>query len=95
MSGDHVPEGGTARSIHWPHLVDRAGQVAARYGAQPLAYAVHSEYVNRPTVAIVDREGILRFLYRGTYWGDRPEVSDILRMLRTETYDFESPKRLR
>lgn len=95
MSGDHVPKGETPRSIHWPHLVDRAGAVGARYEVQPLAYAVHSEYVNRPTVAIIDREGVLRFLYRGTYWGDRPEVSDILTMLRTGNYDFESPKRLR
>ena len=36
--------------------------------------------VNRPSVAIVDESGVLRFFYAGTYWGDRPEVAELLEM---------------
>lgn len=80
--------------IHWPHLVDRAAQAGVRYDVQPLAYAVHAEYINRPTVALIDKDGILRFLYRGTYWGDRPTIREILEMMRSGDYDYAAPKRL-
>lgn len=84
-----------AEGVAWPHLVDRAGAVAARYGVQPMAYAVHAEYVNRPALAIVDEAGVLRFLYAGTYWGDRPEVAELLEMFETGRYEYDAPKRLR
>ena len=50
--------------IWWPHLLDRA--VGAQYGVDPLAFAVHAEYINRPSTVIVDPEGIVRFAYYGT-----------------------------
>jgi peroxiredoxin len=81
--------------IKWPHLLDRAGAVGARYGIDPLAFAVHAEYINRPTTVIVDKEGIVRFLYQGTYWGDRPTIEQTLEMIRTQDFEFEHPKRRR
>ncbi len=79
--------------IKWPHLLDRAGAVGARYGIDPLAFAVHAEYINRPTTVIVDKEGIVRLLYQGTYWGDRPTIEQTLEMIRNEDFEFEHPKR--
>jgi len=79
--------------IKWPHLLDRAGAVGARYGIDPLAFAVHAEYINRPTTVIVDKEGIVRFLYQGTYWGDRPTIEQTLDMILQEDFEFEHPKR--
>ncbi len=79
--------------IKWPHLLDRAGAVGARYGIDPLAFAVHAEYINRPSTVIVDKEGIVRFLYLGTYWGDRPTIEQTLEMIQKEDFEFEHPKR--
>lgn len=80
--------------IWWPHLVDRAAAVGVEYGIRPMAYAVHAEFINRPAVVIVDREGIVRFLYTGTFWGDRPSIHQILEMVRTRDFSFVHPKRL-
>ncbi len=79
--------------IIWPHLLDRAGAVGARYGIDPLAFAVHAEYINRPTTVIVDKDGIVRFLYLGTYWGDRPTIEQTLEMIQKEDFEFEHPNR--
>jgi len=59
-----------------------------------MAYAVHSEFINRPAVVIVDRDGIVRFAYYGSFWGDRPSIREILEMLGTQKYNFIHPKRL-
>lgn len=83
---DLYPDG-----IWWPHLIDRAATVGARYGIDPWQYAVHSEYVNRPATLIIDPEGIVRLAHFGTYWGDRPSIGQILRMIETDTYEFEAP----
>ena len=79
--------------IGWSHLSDHAGAVAARYGMDPLAFAVHAEYINRPGTVIVDKEGIVRFLYVGTYWGDRPTIEQTLEMIQEEDFKFEHPDR--
>lgn len=79
--------------IFWPHLLDRAGINAARYGADPLAYSVHAEYINRPTTVIIDKSGVVRFLYHGTYWGDRPTIEQTLEMIKTKDFSFKHPKR--
>lgn len=80
--------------IWWPHLLDRAGTIGAMYGADPLAFAVHAEYINRPTTVIIDPAGIVRFLYRGSFWGDRPSIEQTLNMIETEDFSFEHPQRL-
>lgn len=79
--------------IWWPHLLDRAGAVGARYGIDPLAFAVHAEYINRPSTVILDPEGIVRFAYYGTYWGDRPKIEEMLDMIKHRRFAFEHPKR--
>ena len=56
--------------IWWPHLSDPGGLVGSIYGVDPLAFAVHSEFINRPTTIIVDKSGVVRFAYYGTYWGE-------------------------
>lgn len=83
------------KNIWWPHLVDRAGAVGAEYGVQPMAFTVHAEWINRPSVVIVDREGITRFAYYGTFWGDRPSIRQVLDMVRDEKYSFNAPRRLK
>jgi peroxiredoxin len=83
------------KSIWWPHLVDRAGAVGAEYGVQPLAFTVHAEWINRPSVVIVGQEGIARFAYYGTFWGDRPSIPELLEMVRSGDYSFAAPKRLK
>jgi peroxiredoxin len=81
--------------IWWPHLLDRAGKQAAKYGADPLAYAVHAEYINRPATVIIDPKGKVRFIYRGTFWGDRPSIEQTLEMIQEENFSFEHPQRLK
>jgi peroxiredoxin len=83
------------KNIWWPHLVDRAGAVGAEYGVQPMAFVVHSEWINRPSVVIVDKEGVARFAYYGTFWGDRPSIHQLLEMVRSGNYSFDAPKRLK
>ncbi|MBW6480490.1 MAG: peroxiredoxin family protein [Bacteroidales bacterium] len=81
--------------IWWPHLLDRAGAIGAMYGADPLAFAVHAEYINRPVTVIIDKNGIVRFQYRGTFWGDRPTIEQTLKMIETGDFSFEHPQRLK
>jgi len=92
---DHFPENGPMGpypdEIWWPHLVDRAATVGLRYGIDPWQFAVHSEWVNRPTTVIIDPEGVVQLAYAGDYWGDRPTIGQILKMIETEDYRFEAP----
>lgn len=79
--------------IWWPHLVDHAGAVGARYGADPMSFAVHAEYVNRPSTIIIDPKGVIRFAYYGTFWGDRPTIHETLEMIKNERFEFEHKDR--
>ena len=88
---DGHPHDAYPDDIWWPHLVDRAAAVGLQYGIDPLEYAVHSEYVNRPATVIIDPDGIVRLAHFGTYWGDRPTIGQILDMIETDTYEFEAP----
>ncbi len=83
------------KNIWWPHLVDRAAAMGVQYDVQPMTFAVHAEFINRPSVAIIDKEGVLRFLYQGTFWGDRPAIHEILEMTKSGNYEFAAPKRLK
>jgi alkyl hydroperoxide reductase subunit AhpC len=80
--------------VWWPHLLDRAGAVGARYGTEPMSFAVHGEFVNRPTTVIVDPEGVVRFACAGSFWGDRPSIAQTLEMIRTRDFSFVHPDRL-
>lgn len=55
------------RSIWWPHLSDLAGGIGAKYGVDPMSFAVHAEYVNRPSTIIIDPQGRVRLAYYGTF----------------------------
>ncbi len=79
--------------IFWPHLLDRAGAYGAKFGIDPMAFAVHAEYINRPATVILDAEGKVRFSYMGTFWGDRPSIAQTLKMIETESFTFEHPQR--
>ncbi|WP_058367142.1 redoxin domain-containing protein [Haloparvum sedimenti] len=79
--------------VWWPHLLDRAGAVGARYGVDPMAFAVHAEYINRPATVVIDPSGTVRFAYYGTFWGDRPSVAETLEMIRTGEFAFEHEER--
>ena len=83
-----------ARNIWWPHLSDPAALVGMEYGVQPMAFTVHAEWINRPAVVIIDEEGIVRFTYYGSFWGDRPSIHDIKQMIENDTYDFEHEDKL-
>jgi peroxiredoxin len=82
-----------AEQIWWPHLLDRSGAVGANYGVDPMAFAVHAEYINRPATIVVDPTGTVRFAYHGTFWGDRPSIEETLEMIRSEEFEFEHPDR--
>lgn len=82
------------KGIWWPHLSDPAGKVGASYGVDPMAFAVHAEYVNRPSTIIIDPKGTVRFAYYGTFWGDRPSIHETLEMIQSERFEFKHPRRL-
>lgn len=77
----------------WPHLCDPCGETAARYGVDPFEFTVHAEWINRPATVIIDRQGILRSVYAGTFFGDRPSIPQVIDMVRTENYAFTHAKR--
>jgi len=79
--------------VWWPHLLDRAGAVGSKYGVDPKCFAVHGEYINRPSTVIIDPEGVVRFAYFGTFWGDRPTIHQTLEMIETTNFNFKHPKR--
>jgi peroxiredoxin len=89
------PQGFYEGKIWWRHLVDVAGAVGATYGVQPMEFVVHAEWINRPATVIVDKEGIVRFAYYGTYWGDRPSIEQTLEMIEKGEFIFEHPTRLK
>jgi peroxiredoxin len=83
------------KKIWWPHLSDPGALVGSIYGVDPFAFAVHSEFINRPTTVIVDKSGVVRFAYYGTYWGDRPPIRKALEMIGSQQFEYVNPKRLK
>ena len=79
--------------LWWPHLVDNAGAIGAFYGVDPMEFVVHDEWINRPATIIIDKKGVVRFAYNGTYWGDRPTIPQTLEMIKNNSYKFEHPQR--
>jgi peroxiredoxin len=63
-----------------PILADTASTVAAAYGVA-FQMSVHVELANRPGAFIIDRDGILRFAYRGATYSDRYYADDLLEEL--------------
>ncbi|CAN5857827.1 hypothetical protein BH23PLA1_BH23PLA1_03180 [soil metagenome] len=69
-----------AEDLHVPVLADPANAVSATYGVA-FQMQIHTEWSNRPSVFLIDREGILRTAYRGKTFGDRPTPDDLLQQL--------------
>ncbi len=64
-------------AVNFPLLLDAANVVSATYGVA-FQMRIHTELSNRPATFVIDRDGIIRFERRGTSFGDRPSVADIL-----------------
>ncbi len=88
---DNDPQKPYPEEIWWPHLSDPGASVGVRYGIHPWQFTVHSEWVNRPTTIIIDPYGAVQLAYVGHYWGDRPTIGQILKMIETGTYEFNAP----
>jgi peroxiredoxin len=43
---------------------------------------IHTEISNRPATFVIDKQGILQYARRGSYFGDRPSVADIITELK-------------
>lgn len=39
--------------------------------------------------------GTVRLAYVGTYWGDRPSMSEVLEMVRSGRFAYDHPERLK
>ena len=58
-------------------LSDPAGRASAIYGAAK-QLIVHSEWVNSPSVFIINRKGVITYAKIGNSWGDRPSAATII-----------------
>lgn len=58
-------------------LSDPAGRACAVYGVAK-QLVVHNEWVNSPSVFVIDRKGVITYSYVGNSWGDRPSAETIL-----------------
>ncbi len=58
-------------------LSDPAGRACVIYGVAK-QLVVHNEWVNSPSVFIVDRKGIIRYSHVGKSWGNRPLANTLL-----------------
>lgn len=63
--------------VNYPLLLDPAHVVSATFGVA-FQMRIHTEISNRPATFVIDREGIIRYERRGTAFGDRPKVDEIL-----------------
>ena len=62
-------------------LSDPAGRACAIYGVAK-QLVVHNEWVNSPSIFILDGKGVVRYAYVGKSWGDRPSADVILAEVR-------------
>jgi peroxiredoxin len=62
-------------------LCDAAGRASAIYGVGK-QLVVHDEWVNSPSVFVIDRKGVISYAAVGSSWGDRPTAEAILEEIR-------------
>ncbi len=77
-----LPRGGWREIVLEPM---RAGNQAMRQGHRVSirgSLLRHSDWFQLPGLAIVDRGGMLRYLYRSRHSGDLPSNTDVLRILQ-------------
>ncbi len=70
-----------ADDVHFPLLSDPAQIVSATYGVA-FQMRIHVEWSNRPATFVIDQQGIIRYVKRGTAFNDRPKPEEILDELR-------------
>ena len=63
--------------LQYPMLMDPSLTVSATYGLC-FQMRIHTEWSNRPTTFIIDREGVVRYMRRAQSFGDRPSPGDIV-----------------
>jgi peroxiredoxin len=66
--------------VHVPILADPAHAVSATYGVA-FQMQIHTEWSNRPSSFVIDREGIIRFAHRAQSYSDRPTPDALLKDL--------------
>jgi len=72
--------------LQYPLLLDPTQTVSAMYGVA-FQMRIHTEISNRPATFIIDKQGILQYARRGSYFGDRPSVADIIAELKKLSVD--------
>jgi peroxiredoxin len=58
-------------------ICDPAGRASAIYGVAK-QLVVHDEWVNSPSVFVIDKKGVIAYAYVGNSWGDRPSAEAIV-----------------
>ena len=58
-------------------LSDPAGRASAIYGAAR-QLIVHNEWVNAPSVFVINSKGMITYAHHGNSWGDRPSADAIV-----------------
>ncbi len=74
--------GGEEDDLRFPLLMDPTFTVSATYGVA-FQMRVHTEWSNRPATFVIDRDGVIRFVHRGTRFNDRPKVDELIELLHT------------
>ena len=69
--------GQSTDDLHYPLLMDPSLTVSSVYGVTG-QMRIHTEWSNRPTTFVIDKEGIIRYAYRGTSFSDRPTASGVM-----------------
>ena len=67
--------------LQYPLLLDPTQTVSAMYGVA-FQMRIHTEISNRPATFVIDKQGILQYARRGSYFGDRPSVADVMAELK-------------
>jgi peroxiredoxin Q/BCP len=67
--------------LQYPLLLDPTQTVSAMYGVA-FQMRIHTKISNRPATFIIDNLGTLQYARRGSYFGDRPNVANIIAELK-------------
>lgn len=63
--------------VGYPLLMDPALTVSATYGVA-MQMKIHTEFSNRPTTFVIDREGVIRYERRAKTFSDRPKPDELV-----------------